>query len=179
MWAAAAKEMRLCENNISANTKVSAEVEGGGAPGVEAEIPLRPMVTQAVPLQLMDDPLLEHRNAPTGDCDPMGSLQWAHSWQVLQREKPTLEQLCWHDLWPQWSSLFLKDCILWKEPTVEEFVKTVACGKDSCWRSSWRDSMLKQAKSIDSYPEGGRSNSENVWCTEHNPHFWFLCTTEG
>ena len=50
--------MRICERNSSADTKVSEEGEGGGAPGTGAEIPLQPvvktMVRQAVPLQPMD-----------------------------------------------------------------------------------------------------------------------------
>ncbi|GAB0209899.1 hypothetical protein GRJ2_003455600 [Grus japonensis] len=47
----------------NSDTKVSEEVEGGGAPGARAEIPLQPvvktvvktMVKQAVPLQPMED----------------------------------------------------------------------------------------------------------------------------
>ncbi|GAB0180141.1 hypothetical protein GRJ2_000479400 [Grus japonensis] len=43
----------------SADTKVSADGGGGGAPGARAEIPLQPvektMVRQAVPLQPMED----------------------------------------------------------------------------------------------------------------------------
>ncbi|GAB0209107.1 acid sphingomyelinase-like phosphodiesterase 3b [Grus japonensis] len=51
--------VRICERNNSADTKVSEEGEGGGAPGTGAEIPLQPvvktMVRQAVPLQPMED----------------------------------------------------------------------------------------------------------------------------
>ncbi|PKU43327.1 protein pxr1-like [Limosa lapponica baueri] len=47
--------VRICERNNSADTKVSEEEEGGGAPGARAEIPLqsmvKTMVRQAVPLQ--------------------------------------------------------------------------------------------------------------------------------
>ena len=50
--------VRICERNNSADTKVSKEGGGGGAPGAGAEIPLQPMVKtmvrQAVPLQPMD-----------------------------------------------------------------------------------------------------------------------------
>ena len=50
--------MRRCERNNSADTKVSEEGGGGGAPGTGAEIPLQPavktMVRQAVPLQPME-----------------------------------------------------------------------------------------------------------------------------
>ena len=50
--------MRICERNNSADTKVSEEGGGGGAPGARAEIPLQPMVKttarQAVPLQTVE-----------------------------------------------------------------------------------------------------------------------------
>ena len=50
--------VRRCERNSSADTKVSEEGGGGGAPGAGAEIPLQPivktMVRQAVPLQPME-----------------------------------------------------------------------------------------------------------------------------
>ena len=49
--------VRIRERNNSADTKVSEEGGGGGAPGAGAEIPLQPMVKtmvrQAVPLQPM------------------------------------------------------------------------------------------------------------------------------
>ncbi|GAB0183170.1 acid sphingomyelinase-like phosphodiesterase 3b [Grus japonensis] len=50
--------VRRCERNNSADTKVSEEGRGGGAPGAGAEIPLQPMektmVRQAGPLQPME-----------------------------------------------------------------------------------------------------------------------------
>ncbi|GAB0187542.1 epimerase family protein SDR39U1 [Grus japonensis] len=50
--------LRICERNNSADTKVSAEGGGGGAPGTRTKIPLQPMektmVRQAVPLQPME-----------------------------------------------------------------------------------------------------------------------------
>ena len=47
--------MRRCERNNSADTKVSEEGGGGGAPGAGAEIPLQPVVRgQAVSLQPME-----------------------------------------------------------------------------------------------------------------------------
>ena len=49
--------MRQCERNSPADTRVSEEGGGGGAPGVRKEIPLQPeetMVRQAVPLQSME-----------------------------------------------------------------------------------------------------------------------------
>jgi len=49
--------VRKCERNSPADTKVSEEGEGGGAPDARAEIPLQPLVKtivmQIVPLQLM------------------------------------------------------------------------------------------------------------------------------
>jgi len=49
--------VRICERNNSADTKVSEEGGGGGAPGAGAEIPLQPvvkiMMRQAVALQPM------------------------------------------------------------------------------------------------------------------------------
>jgi len=50
--------VRQREQNNAADTKVSEEGEGGGAPGAGAEIPLQPtektMVRQAVSLQPME-----------------------------------------------------------------------------------------------------------------------------
>ena len=48
--------VRICESNNSADTKVSEEGGGGGAPGPGAEIPLQPaertMVEQVFPFSL-------------------------------------------------------------------------------------------------------------------------------
>ena len=82
--------MRTCVRTNSANTKVTEEGGGGGAPGVGAEILLQPMeeimVRQAVLLQPMEvhsgaelhlepreDPTLEQVDVPEGGCDPMGT----------------------------------------------------------------------------------------------------------
>ncbi|GAB0176617.1 anoctamin-4 [Grus japonensis] len=95
LWKSSQKRgVRMCERNNSADTKVSAEGGGGGAPGTRVEIPLQPLektiVRQAVPLQPMEvhsgadihlqpveDPMLEQVEAPEGDCDPVGSLCWS------------------------------------------------------------------------------------------------------
>ena len=86
---------RICERNNSADTKVSEEGGGGGAPGAGAEIPLQPvgktMVRQAVPLhpmevnggadihlQPVEDPMLEEGDVPQRRLWPRG--------------KPALEQ---------------------------------------------------------------------------------------
>ncbi|PKU30452.1 protein pxr1-like [Limosa lapponica baueri] len=75
--------VRICRRNNDAETKVSEEGGGGGARG---EMPLQPMVRQALPLQpmevnggvdihlqSMEDPTSEQVDAPKGGCDPMGS----------------------------------------------------------------------------------------------------------
>ncbi|KAK4816070.1 hypothetical protein QYF61_011294, partial [Mycteria americana] len=95
--------MRICERNNSADTKVSEEGGGGGAPGAGAQSPLQPvvktMVRQAVPLQPMEvhggadihmqpveDPMLEQIAAIFlelrlsvywihGQCTPWGGPQ--------------------------------------------------------------------------------------------------------
>ncbi|GAB0183808.1 AN1-type zinc finger protein 5-like [Grus japonensis] len=110
--------VRTCERNNSADTQVSEEGGGGGAPGTGAEIPLQPlektMVRQAVPLQPVDvdggadihlqpmeDPTLEQVDAPEGGCDPVGSPHWSRLLAgpvAPWREEPGLEQVCWQDL---------------------------------------------------------------------------------
>jgi len=108
--------VRICERNNSADTKVSAEGGGRGAPGAGAEIPLQPveqtMVRQAVPLQPMEvhggadphlqpreDPMLEQEDASKGGCDPVGSPHWS---RFAGRAYDPMGD-------PRWSSLFLKD----------------------------------------------------------------------
>jgi len=48
---------------------------------------------------------------------------------------------------PHWSSLFLKDCIPWEGPTLEQFVK------DSHWSSLWRTVSREREPT----PEQGQS----------------------
>jgi len=110
--------VRIWERNNSADTKVSEEGGGGGAPGSGADIPLQPVertvVRQAVPLQPMEvhggadlhlqpmeDPTPEQVDVPKGGCDSMESPRWSRllpgpvdPW----REEPTLEQVCWQGL---------------------------------------------------------------------------------
>jgi len=85
--------VRLCERNNSADTKVSEEGGGGGAPGTRAEIPLQPveqiMTTQAVPCSPWRSTVeqisiyspgrtpCQSREMPEGGCDPVGSLCWS------------------------------------------------------------------------------------------------------
>ncbi|GAB0178424.1 hypothetical protein GRJ2_000307700 [Grus japonensis] len=114
----AGKGVRICERNNSADTQVSADGGGGGAPGVRAEIPLQPlektMVRQAVPLQPMEvdgeadihlqpmeDPMPEQVEAPEGCSDPLGNARWSKLLADpvdLWREEPMPEQVCWQDL---------------------------------------------------------------------------------
>ncbi|GAB0189095.1 EH domain-containing protein 4 [Grus japonensis] len=66
--------------------------------------PLQPMEHDRdaeIPLQPMENPMLEQVEAPEGGCDPMGSLHWSRFLAGpvdLWREEPTLEQVCWQDL---------------------------------------------------------------------------------
>jgi len=61
------RRVRTCESNDSADTKVSEERGGEGAPGAGAEIPLqsmgKTMMRQAVPLHPVEDPTLEQGDA--------------------------------------------------------------------------------------------------------------------
>ncbi|XP_027556456.1 suppression of tumorigenicity 5 protein isoform X3 [Neopelma chrysocephalum] len=69
----------------------------------------------------------------------------------------------------RWSRLFLKNCTLWKGPTLEQLMKNCSLGKEPPWRSLWRvvsrgrDPMPDQGKSItvsqDPMPEQGKSVS--------------------
>ncbi|GAB0209021.1 epimerase family protein SDR39U1 [Grus japonensis] len=93
--------VRICERNNYADTKVSEEGEGGGAPGTRAEIPLqsvvKTMVRQAVPLQSMEvnggadihlqpvgDPMPEQVDmCPMEAATPWEARAGAGSWQDL------------------------------------------------------------------------------------------------
>ncbi|TRZ23228.1 hypothetical protein HGM15179_003929 [Zosterops borbonicus] len=84
-------EVRVSEKNSSADTKVSGEGGGGGAPGARAEVPLQPLVQTRVrqlSLQPMESPWgcrdhIRVGECLRGGCDPLGDL-W--------REDPTLDQ---------------------------------------------------------------------------------------
>ncbi|KAJ7413319.1 suppression of tumorigenicity 5 protein isoform x4 [Pitangus sulphuratus] len=123
------QRVRIFERNNSADTKVS-EGEGGGTPGAREEIPLQPvvktMVRQAVPLKLME----VHSGA--SECSKEAMTLWeahteAGSWKDLWTHGE--RSLCWSRFSgrtcdpvgvPCWSSLFLKDCTLWKGPMLEK-----------------------------------------------------------
>lgn len=85
----------------------------------------------------------------------------------------------WQDLWPMrdpcWNSLFLKDCTVWKGPTLQSL--TALCGKDSCKSSCrnycllWDGPHTRAGEECEgSFIRGGRSGRKNVWCTDCNPH---------
>ncbi|PKU42985.1 protein pxr1-like [Limosa lapponica baueri] len=147
----------MSERNNSADTKVSEEGGGGGAPGTGGEIPLQPMmktmVRQAVPLQPMEvhggaqihlqpmeDPMSEQGNVPEGDCDPMESQHWSRLLAGL--------------VTPCWSSPFFKDCTLWKGPTLKLLMKncclyegpTLEKFMEDCF--PWEGPMLEQGKRV-------------------------------
>ncbi|GAB0205645.1 hypothetical protein GRJ2_003030100 [Grus japonensis] len=110
--------VRRCERNNFADTQVSEEGGGGGAPGARAEIPLqrleKTMVRQAVQLQPMDvhsgayihlQPMEDHTpeqmDAYKGGYDPLGSPRWSRLLAgpvAPWREEPRPEQVCWQDL---------------------------------------------------------------------------------
>ncbi|GAB0180858.1 disks large 2 [Grus japonensis] len=55
-------------------------------------------------LQPMEDPTLEQVETPEGGCDPMGSPRWSRLLAgpvAPWRKEPTVEQVCWQDLWPR------------------------------------------------------------------------------
>ncbi|KAK4807043.1 hypothetical protein QYF61_018384 [Mycteria americana] len=83
---AAERGVRICERNNYADTKVSEEGGGGGAPGTGAEIPLQPMVKT----------MLEQVDVPKGGLvTPWRTHAAAASWQDLwARGGPMLEQCC-------------------------------------------------------------------------------------
>ncbi|GAB0209984.1 acid sphingomyelinase-like phosphodiesterase 3b [Grus japonensis] len=95
--------VRICERNNSADTKVSEEGGGGGAPGTRAKIPLQPMVKtmvkQAVPLQPMEvnSGADIHPAACGGPHTGAGGCALKEA-VTLWREDLTLEQVCWQDL---------------------------------------------------------------------------------
>jgi len=120
--------MTICERNNSADTKVSEEGGAADAPGTGAEIPLQPVekikVRQAVPLhpwrsmveQISSCSLWRtprwSRWMPKGDCDSAESPHWS---RFSGRTCDLMGD-------SHWSSLFLKDCTLWKGPTLEHFM---------------------------------------------------------
>ena len=113
--------MRRCERNNAADTQVSEEGGGGGAPDTRAEILLQPvektMVRQAVPLQPMEDdggaeipPAAQGGpHARAGGCLKEAVAPW---------KGPTLEQLVKNCSPREGLTLekVVEDCLLWEGP---------------------------------------------------------------
>ncbi|GAB0196097.1 hypothetical protein GRJ2_002075000 [Grus japonensis] len=82
-------------------------------------------------LQPVEDPTLEQVEAPKESYDPARkpALEQAPGRTCSPMERGAharagvLTGLCDPVGDPRWSSLFLKDCTLWKGPTLEQFVK--------------------------------------------------------
>jgi len=72
---------------------------------------------------------------------------------------------------PRWSSLFLKDCTLWKRPTLGQFMKSCSPWErltlekfvEDC--SPGRDPRLEQGQSVRSPPAEGEGAAETT-CDE-------------
>ncbi|OPJ67041.1 hypothetical protein AV530_016965 [Patagioenas fasciata monilis] len=131
---------------------------------VRLAVPLQPMEFHGgseIPLLFPEDPMLVQVDASEGSCDSVGSLcsskllaepviheeRSPHGSRFAGRINDLMED-------PRWTSLFLKDCTLWKGLTLGQFMKTEANRKDPRWRSSWRtvyhgrDPMLEQGKRV-------------------------------
>ncbi|GAB0190182.1 AN1-type zinc finger protein 5-like [Grus japonensis] len=83
---------------------------------VRQAVPLQPMEVDGgadIHLQPVEDPMPEQVDAPKGGCDPVGSLHWS---RFAGRTCAPMGDPCW-------SSLVLKNCTLWKGPTLEQFMK--------------------------------------------------------
>ena len=141
--------MRIWERTNSADTKVSEEGDGGGAPGTRADIPLQPleqtMVRQAVPQQPMEvhggaeihlHPVEGGPHTGEGGClkeavAPWGACAGAGSWQDLwtcSERSPRWSRFAVRARDPmgnpRWSGLFLKGYTLWKGDTLGQFMKS-------------------------------------------------------
>ncbi|GAB0203377.1 zinc finger and BTB domain-containing protein 5 [Grus japonensis] len=113
------------------------------------------IVNQVVPLQLMEvngkadihlqpmeNPMPEQVDAPEGGCGPWEAHVGASSWQDLWtrgERSPCWSRFAGRTCDPvgdsRWSSLFLKDCTLWKGLMLEQFMK-------NC--SLWEGLMLEK-----------------------------------
>jgi len=105
--------VRIYERNNSADNKSSEEGGGEGGPGAGEQIPLQPMVSQAVPLQPMEvhngtdihlqpvkDPTPEQvdaRRRLSPDAEPVLEQDLGRTCGPVEREEPMLD-ICWQDL---------------------------------------------------------------------------------
>jgi len=93
-------------------------------------VPMQPVEVHGganVQLQPVEDPMPEQADAPKGSCDcGKPTLEQAPS-RTCGERSPHKEPVCWQDFRPHkdpcWSSLFQKNCTLWKGPILEQFVK--------------------------------------------------------
>jgi len=87
---------------------------------------MKTMVGQAVPLQPMDDPMLEQVDTPKGGCDLMESLCWSRLLAGPLERSPYWSRFAGRTLDPggnpHTSNLFLKDCTSWEAPVLEQFM---------------------------------------------------------
>ncbi|GAB0208359.1 AN1-type zinc finger protein 5-like [Grus japonensis] len=113
---------------------------------VRQAVLLQPMEVNGgadIHLQPVEDPTLEQVDAPKGGCDPHGKLALeqapGRTCGPMERGAHAGAGLLAGLVTPwgtqHWSSLFLKDCTLWKGPTLEQFLKTC---------SPWEGLMLEK-----------------------------------
>ncbi|OPJ69213.1 hypothetical protein AV530_012319 [Patagioenas fasciata monilis] len=102
-------------------------------------VPLQPVEVHSsaeIHLQPMDDPMLEQVNVTEGGYSQSRLHAGPHRASS-----------------PRWSSLFLKDCTLWKGPTLEQLVKNCSLCEGSMLEKCvedhllWEDPALEQEKS--------------------------------
>lgn len=136
------RRVRICETHSPAEALASEEGGGGGARDAGMEIPLKPVVQTdrgegTVPLELVEISIgveetpCQSRWIPKGDCEHREACAGVGSWQPL---RPCED--------PHWSILLLK------HPLWSKSWRTAAHVEDSHQKNSWRDSRLKQGKSV-------------------------------
>ncbi|GAB0179740.1 hypothetical protein GRJ2_000439300 [Grus japonensis] len=119
---------------------------------VRQAVPLQPMEDdgeQRFYLQPMEDPTPEQMETSEADCDPMGSPCWS---RLLAGPLDPVGD-------PHWSSLLLKDCILQKEHTLEQFV-------ENC--NPWEGLTLEKSME-DCLPWEGPHTGAGAECEESSP----------
>jgi len=91
--------------------------------------------------------MLEQIDGPKEGCDPMGNPCCSRVLAGLVdpwREDTTrfAGRTCDPKRDPRWSSLFLKDCTLWKGPTLGQFVKSCSPWEGLMFKKSMEDCLL-------------------------------------
>lgn len=139
------QEWKEHERNSCAETKVSEEDEGGGAPCARGVFPLCPM----------EDPIRTDTHTAAQVDLTLQQVDMS-SRKLLPLESPCLsKRLAENGGHPHWSSLLLKDCTLVERPraaaVVEElqpFFKGPPLEQSCRTSSPGRDPMLAQGKSM-------------------------------